>query len=108
MGLLFWKNNKAIDAFAKAVAEDLFSHVQADVAKRHVLGTTTKPKKKERKVEQKFADVVRQMQRFSEANSLGVYGKARLQIKFNERLSELGYEPAVVDKLAETMLLHNP
>ena len=37
-----------------------------------------------------------------------VYGKARLQKKFNERLEELGYDPDVVMKIAEFILLRNP
>ena len=40
MGLFFWKNNGKIDGFAAALAEDLFSHVQPQVAKEHFTGTT--------------------------------------------------------------------
>lgn len=105
MGLFFWKNNKAIDAFAKTVAEDLFSHVRPDVAKRHILGAAKKAKKQDRRIEHKFADVTQQLARFAETQSLGIYGKARLQMKFNERLNELGYDADVVDRLAENMLL---
>lgn len=105
MGLFFWKNNKAIDAFAKTVAEDLFSHVRPDVAKRHILGAAKKTKKQDRRIEQKFADVAQQLRRFAETKSLGIYGKARLQMKFNERLNELGYDADVVNRLAEKMLL---
>lgn len=108
MGLLFWKDNKQLDLFAQAVADDLFSHVRPDIARQHVFGGGKIPRKKARKVEQKFTDVILQIQRYGKANSLGIYGKARLQKKFNERLEELGYDSDVIVKIAETMLLRQP
>lgn len=107
MGLLFWKNNRVIDSFAQGVADDLFSYVLPDLAQQHVLGTERMPKKQSLKIEQKFTDVILQIKRFSASNSLGIYGKARLQQKFNERLEELGYPTDVVNKIAEGILLHN-
>ena len=105
MGLLFWKDNRKIDAFAKAVADDLFSHIQPDVALQHYEGVTDANRKKQQKVEQWLIGVVNQMQRFAETNSLGVYGKARLQKRFSDRLLELGYDVNVTNKLVETILL---
>jgi len=107
MRLLFWKNNKAIDAFAQAVADDLFSYVQPDIARQHVTGRGDMPKKKKAKIEQKFTDIRLQIKRFADDNSLGIYGKARLQKQFNDRLQELGYHVDVVNKIAESFLLHN-
>jgi hypothetical protein len=107
MGLLFWKNNKAIDAFAQAVADDLFSFVQPDVARRHVQGRGDISKKKKAKIEQKFTDIRLQIKRFAESQSLGIYGKARLQKQFNDRLEELGYHVDVVNKITESFLLRN-
>ena len=107
MGLLFWKNNKPIDAFARTVADDLFSHVQPDIAREYILGTGALQKKQSIKVEKKISDVLVQIKRFSASNSLGIYGKARLQRSFNERLGELGYPVDVVNKLAESILLRN-
>lgn len=107
MGLFFWKDNKQIDAFAQAVADDLFSYVRPDMARQYVFGTGKIPKKQKIRTEQKFNDIFLQIKRFSEANSLGIYGKARLQKKFNGRLEELGYHIDVVNKLAENMLLRN-
>ena len=107
MGILFWKNNRQIDAFAQAVADDLFSHVQPDVARAHILARGNLSKKQKIKVEQKFNDILLQIKRFSESQSLGVYGKARLQKKFNERLEELGYKMDVVNKIAENFLIQN-
>jgi len=108
MGLLFWKDNKEIDALARAVADDLFSYVQPDIARHHILGTGKLKKKQAPKVAQKFTDVFLQLKRFGESKSLGVYGKARLQKTFNDRLEELGYDADVVHKIAESMLLQNP
>ncbi len=109
MGLLFWKDNRKIDAFAQAIADDLFSYVQPDVARQHVLGggDNKRSKKQVAKVDQKFTDIVRQIERFTESNSLGVYGKARLLKKFNERLEELGYSTDVVTKITESFLFRS-
>lgn len=107
MALFFWKNNKTIDAFANAVADEMYSFIQPEVAKDLFQDTAPKNKKKQRKTEQKLAGIVNQMQKFSEANSLGLYGKARLQKQFSDRLLELGYDVAVTRELVETILLRN-
>lgn len=107
MSLFFWKNNHKIDAFAQAVADDLFSHVQPAVARQHLSGGGDFSKKKRARIEHKFNDVILQIRRFSEAESLGVYGKARLQKQFNDRLEELGYPVEVVNRIAESFLLQN-
>lgn len=107
MGLFFWKNNSKIDAFAFALAEDLFSHVQPDVAVQHFTGKTSDNKKKQHKVEQRFRALMGQMHEFNETNSLGIYGKARLQKTFSDRLLELGYDEAVTLRLVETIVMRN-
>lgn len=107
MGLFFWKNNSKIDAFAFALAEDLFSQVQPEVAVQHFSGMAHDNKKKQRKLEQRFQALMGQMHEFSETNSLGVYGKARLQKTFGDRLLELGYDDAVTHRLVETIVLRN-
>ena len=89
MNLFFWKDNRKIDMFAHAMAEDLYSYVQPDVARQFFRGASPANKKKQRKIEQKFSAIFGQMQQFSSTNSLGVYGKARLQKKFSDRLLEL-------------------
>ena len=107
MGLFFWKDNKEIDAIARALADDLYSYVRPDVARQYVQGGSTGKKKLARKVDQKFTDIMLQIKRFGESKDLGIYGKARLQKTFNERLEELGYDTDVVNKIAETILLRN-
>lgn len=107
MGLFFWKDNKKIDAFADAVAEDLYSNIQPETAEQHFQGIAQKNKKKQRKIDQRLVGIIGQMQQFGAANSLGIYGKARLQKQFSDRLLELGYDVAVTNKIVETILLRN-
>jgi hypothetical protein len=107
MNLSFWKKTKEIDAFARAVADDLYSHVQPDAARAFLQGELKKIKK-HHQVERQLGDVIAEFRRFTHAKSLGIYGKARLQQTFDERLRELGYEPAVTKRLVEIMLLANP
>ena len=103
--MFFWKNNKRIDGFANTVAEELYSHIPPDLATRYFRGVERKNKKKQRKTEQHIAAVVHQMHQFSANNELGIYGKARLQKTFGNRLLELSYDNAVAQQLVETILL---
>ena len=105
MGLFFWKDNRKIDTFAVAIADEMFSFIQPDVVRDMFEGTSQTNKKKRHKVEQRLSGVVNQMQQFSQANSLGIYGKARLQKQFSDRLLELGYDVDVTNKLVETIVL---
>jgi hypothetical protein len=104
MNLFFWKKNGKIDAYAMYIADDFYSHVHPDVARDFVQGTQKDKKKTQRKVEQKFNAVIGAMQQFTKEERLGVYGKARLQKTFHDRLIELGYEEAVTRKLVEMIL----
>lgn len=106
MNLFFWKKNSKIDAFAMYVADDFYSHVHPDVAKEFVQGMSRDKKKTQRKVEQKLNAVIGAMQQFIKEESLGIYGKARLQKAFNDRLVELGYEGGVTRKLVEMILFN--
>lgn len=110
MGLFSWKKTKRIDAFAHTVADHLYSFVQPNAAKSYFDGTyqKSKQKKQQRQVEQKLSMVIAEFRRFITTNSLGIYGKARLQQQFSERLRELGYEPAVTNRLVEMTLLASP
>lgn len=110
MGLFSWKKTKRIDVFAHTVADHLYSYVQPDAAKEYFEGAyqKSKQKKQQRLVEQKLSMVITEFRRFSETNSLGIYGKARLQQQFGERLRELGYDASVTNRLVEITLLANP
>lgn len=107
MGLFFWKDNKKIDAFAFALAEDLYSQVQPEIAVQHFTGSGLDNKKKKRKIEERFQALIGQMHEFCLTHSLGIYGKARLQKTFSDRLLELGYDDAVTHRLVETIVLRN-
>lgn len=108
MGLFFWKNTKQIDVFAQVVADHLYSYVLPDAAKAYFEGAYQKSdKKQQRQVEKRLGMIVKEFRRFSEINSLGIYGKARLQQQFSERLRELGYEATVTNRLIEITLLAN-
>jgi hypothetical protein len=107
MDLFFWKKTKEIEAFARTAADDFYSHVQPDAAGAFLRGELERIKK-HHQVERQLASVIADFRRFTQAKSLGIYGKARLQQQFNERLCELGYEPAVTKRLVEIMLLANP
>lgn len=110
MSLFFWKDNRKIDAFGVALADDLFSHIQPDKARNHFTGVggdqSKNPdnKKKQRKIEQRIHALINQMQEFSSTHSLGIYGKARLQKTFSDRLLELGYDEAVTTRLVEAIV----
>ena len=104
MGIFARKTNRKIDAHALAYADDLFSYVQPDIAREHFLGGGKLSKKKAAKVKQKFIDIEQQMKRFAESNELGIYGRARLQKKFNERLEALGYDIELINTITEKLL----
>lgn len=107
MGIFFWKDNKSIDVFASALADELYSNVHPDVARRHAEGKLAKEKKKKAKVEQWLESVINESQKFVKANSLGIYGKARLQKQFSDRLLELGYDEETTRRIVEAMLFRS-
>lgn len=110
MSLFFWKKNKHIDIFASTLANELYSLAQPQVAKDY-FDTATKDKDA-RKARKKFGanlqEVIRQVNQFRISHSLGIYGKARLHLKFSERLKELGYDAGTVAKINETVMLGTP
>ena len=85
----------------------MFSQVQPDVAAQHFTGPGLDNKKKKRKIEERFQALMGQMREFNLTNSLGIYGQARLQKTFSDRLLELGYDDAVTHKLVETIVFRN-
>ena len=106
MGLFFWKKNKVIDQFANDLANELYSDIQPKLMAEYISGDDTGDVKKYgKKIDNRLSGVVKAVQQFRLTHSLGVYGKARLQLKLGERLDELGYEKAVIDKLNRMILL---
>jgi hypothetical protein len=107
MGLFFWKDNAKIDAFAVALADDLFSHVQPEQARNYFTGGAVENKKKKRKIQQRVHALIGQVGEFATTHSLGIYGKARLQKSLSDRLLELGYDDTVTTKLVESIIIGN-
>jgi len=108
MPIFFWKKNKQIDAFANSIANDLYSTIQPDAALEFVNELGSKTSKTGAKVARKLDDVILRINQFRAENPLGVYGKARLYMKFAEQLEELGYEKKVVKVLNEKIMVRTP
>jgi len=95
---------------ANNTANELFSVVQPQSI-RDFFQSSSKDKKRKKewkKVEANISFAIKQIQQFRATNSLGVYGKARLQHGFNNRLLELGYDSEDVRKLNDFILIRMP
>lgn len=111
MSLFFWKKNKTIDIFANQLANDFYSYVQPASVKAYFQSALKKgkeDKKIKKAVEANLQNLVKQIQQYRVTGNLGTYGKARLQLKFNERLKELGYNKDTVARLSEFVLTRTP
>ena len=103
--LFFWKKNKLIDDFAINLADELYSHVQPNVMEAFI---ANKKDKAAKKTDRQVAELINRVQQFRTANSLGIYGKARLHLTFTARLNELGYNKKLAEKINEIVLLKTP
>jgi len=112
MNLFFWRKNRLTDKFAVTLADDVFSAIQPEAAAQYFRKTLDANKKKSIKAvtntEQNLNGAISQIRQFKITHNLGVYGKARLHMKFMARLEELGYEPDVVKKCNEMLMLGSP
>ena len=108
MQILFWKKNRLIDNFANTLANDLFSSLQPDAALEFASNSKKKNKKADAKIARKLDDLILRVKQFRNEHSIGVYGKARLHLKFANRLVELGYQEHVAKKINEMILLSTP
>jgi len=113
MSLLFWKSNNEIDRFANDLATEFYSNVDSRTVAGLVRETSgRKPskehKKSNRMLEKEYAALVDKIKRFKAEERLGVYGKARLHMKFKYRLMELGYDEDVVDLINEFIMKNTP
>ena len=113
MTLFPWQKNKEIDRFANVVADEFYSRIQPDMANAHFDDVNMKVEnKKELKnklnnagnVNQALGAVINEFRKFRDSQKLGIYGKARLHMKFMERLTELGYSQDIAKKLNEEIL----
>lgn len=120
MKLFFWRNNRAIDQRAILIADDFFSQAPPDAAKAFLdsLGSKKISRKNLRKkksiaaesanVESALWIVISRVMELKSEFSLGVYGKARLHMKFMSRLTELGYSESLAKQYNEIVLLETP
>lgn len=113
MNLFFWKKNGLIDNFATQLADELYSQIQPAKAEQLLnLATEDKSNKKNKKQKKSLTaaskaliGVIQQVHQFREQQKLGIYGKARLQMQFMERLRELGYPENVTEVLNKMILV---
>lgn len=108
MDLFFWKKNTQIDNFASNAANDFFSTVNPEVAFDYFNKPAQKKDKSKihKKTNQAFANLIKRVDQFKTLHALGVYGKARLHLKFRLRLEELGYDPVTIDKINQHLLVN--
>jgi hypothetical protein len=114
MAIFPWQKNKGIDRFANLLADEFFSRIQPELANEYVnnkkIGVENRRALKNRnsniqKVNQALGAVVSEFIKFRDSQKLGIYGKARLHMKFMERLTDLGYQQEIAKKLNEEILL---
>jgi hypothetical protein len=109
-----WKKNKYIDDFATLLADEFYSQILPDLANEHFTKQNGNSDNKKQlktkknnaqKVNQAVVAAISEVSDFRKSQKLGVYGKARLHMKFMERLTELGYRQEIAKKLNEAILL---
>lgn len=114
VGIFFWKKNKLIDIFSIKLADEFYSNLPPEQLLDLIPASSTaaKQKKTEKKAQKKMESVVdsavTQVSGFIEAESLGIYGKARLHMQFTERLKELGYEKDLAARVNESIMIKLP
>ena len=94
------------------LADNFFSQLQPQAAIDYFRDTQQKKDKKANKKNTKTKNLLNQTTdqiiAFRKDNSLGVYGKARLQLTFMNRLNELGYPEDITRQINEIILLRTP
>lgn len=92
--------NKALDAFAKMLAQD--------VAKRYPPALENSPQKKisPNRVAKVLEDIYAKASDYRQQHRLGVYGKARLGNTFRWELKEAGYSEQFVEVATEGLVVY--
>lgn len=110
MNLFFWKKNTLIDNFAIALANELYSVTPPDRAIEYFSNNNNK--KQAEKIHKNLDNQIKisiiSIKQFKNKNSLGIYGKARLHLKFMERLKELGYDKNISKRINDLLLISTP
>lgn len=107
MDLFFRKKNKAIDIFSTQLAESLYEKIPCEIAVDY-FDTKKISEKSKKEITRELNNAIHLVNQFRSVNKLGVYGKARLHLKFMDRLKELGYDSKVAEKMNKTILLRTP
>ena len=110
MGIFFWKKNELIDKVAVVLADEFYSQVQPRLVINYFQGVKqdNKARKKNQGLELMLKKTADQIISFRKENSLGIYGKARLHLKFTNRLNELGYPEDIAQQINEILLIRTP
>lgn len=110
MNLFFWRKNRVIDDFAVSLANELYSAIPPDQAADYFSSNSNKKlvEKIHKKLDSQIKISVISIKKFKNKNSLGIYGKARLHLKFMNRLKELGYNKDISTRINELLLISTP
>lgn len=110
MGIFFWKNNKQIDEFSDSIANEFYNAVTPMAFEKYLVDTKKAKgnKKRDKNVKRAVQVVITRIKNFRQQVPLGVYGKARMHMKFKNRLLELGYGSEIVDDLSKLIMLETP
>ncbi len=104
--MFFWRKNRTIDAVAFEVADEIYSQVPPEMLLASAQGPGRKPDKKlDRKLARAQQASARRLREFIQVQELGVYGKARINLKVIERLREHGYGEDFIDQVKDYLLL---
>ncbi|MBI3188731.1 MAG: hypothetical protein HYZ31_12800 [Gammaproteobacteria bacterium] len=110
MNLFFWKKNRIIDDFAIKLANELYSAITPDQVALYFANSENK--KQNEKIQKKLDNQIKlyvvSIKQFKIKHSIGIYGKARLHLKFMERLKELGYNQDISKRINELLLISTP
>ncbi len=102
-----------IDRFADELAQEVYRCVNPEkLVDIDLKQESTKLSKQQKKIHKTLNNLVHtasiRINDFKSMHRLGIYGKARLHLKFKERLLEMGYEEKFVKDINHSLLLKTP
>ena len=107
--LWFGRKNREITAFARSLAEEIFSNLPPVLIEKQ---NDQKDKKGARQAKQRFQtvldDTVSHTRQFKQHNRLKVYGKAKFHLELTNRLKSLGYDAELADKINRYIMVRTP
>lgn len=107
--LWFGKKNREITAFARSLAEEIFSNLPPNLIEKQ---TDKKDKKGAQQAKKRFQsvldDTVSHAKQFKQQNKLKVYGKAKFHLELTSRLKSLGYDAKLADEINRYIMVRTP